>query len=161
MTPISDDPVRKAFVNLSKGASGRVNLAPDLEETAWEDLDFFGWTDPKAPASRYLVTTSGERPQAVAMRISDGAPTRARKTMCDLCTTVGSAVLMVAPRAGKAGQRGDSVGVYICDDLACSLFARGKRSNGTLVFEESLSVEQKVARLEANLRAFLARVVAP
>ena len=39
--------------------------------------------------------------------------------------------LMVAPRAGRAGQQGNSVGTYICSDLTCSLVVRGKVQTGT------------------------------
>lgn len=80
--------------------------------------------------------------------------------MCDLCLTVGAVALMVAPRAGRAGQQGNTVGSYMCVGLDCSLFVRNLRSNGTVIMDESLSVEQKVDRLVANLDAFLGRVVA-
>ena len=65
---------------------------------------------------------------------------------------------MVAPRAGKAGQQGHSVGTYICADLACSLYLRHRRETGTPRMHETLTVEQKTARLAQNLAAFLARV---
>lgn len=79
--------------------------------------------------------------------------------MCDLCRTVGDVSLMVAPRAGGAGHRGDSVGTYLCTDLDCSLFVRNRRSSVTVVMEERLSVEEKVERLQANLDTFVARVL--
>ncbi|WP_278260077.1 FBP domain-containing protein [Nocardioides convexus] len=62
------------------------------------------------------------------------------------------------PRAGKAGQNGDSVGTYICADLQCSLYVRGRRKPDTERLPESLSVEQRIERLETNLAAFLGRV---
>ena len=34
---------------------------------------------------------------------------------------------MVAQRTGKAGQQGNTVGTYVCSDLACSLYMRGKK----------------------------------
>lgn len=159
VSPVSEIEIKRAFVNLSKGAAGRVNVPLDLEERPWEDLDYLGWQDPKAPGRTYLVTDRGGRLRAVALRLSDGGLPRRRKTMCDLCLTVGSVALMVAPRAGKAGQRGDSVGTYICTGLDCSLFVRDKRSNGTIIMEERLTVPQKVERLVANLDTFVARVV--
>lgn len=161
MNRLTETQIRAAFVNLSKGAAGRVNLPTDLDEWPWDDLDYLGWRDPKAPARTYLVTDRGERLRAIAMRVSDagGGTGAKRKAMCDLCLTVGSVALMVAPRAGKAGQRGGSVGTYVCTDLDCSLFVRNKRSNGTVIMEERLTVEQKVERLEGNLDAFVARVL--
>ena len=122
-----------------------------------EGLDLLGWRDPKAPARAYLVVVRDDQARGVALRAgTDGR--RARKTMCDLCLTVGNATLMVAPRAGRPGQRGESVGTYVCADLDCSLFARGRRSSGTIVMEERLSVEERVERLDHNLDVFLARV---
>ena len=158
MRPLDETQIRKAFVNLSKGAVSRVNLPVDLDERPWTDLDYLGWRDPKAPARTYLIAEAPDGLRGVAMRVSDGWAGPKRKTMCDLCLTVGAVDLMVAPRAGKAGQRGDSVGTYICAGLDCSLFVRNKRSNGTVVMEERLTVEQKVARLLTNLDTFLARV---
>lgn len=156
---MTDQQIRAAFVNLSKGAAGRVNLPSDLDERPWEDLDYLGWQDPKAPGRSYLVTDRGGRVRAIALRRSDGGIGRKRKTMCDLCMTVGSVDLMVAPRAGKAGHRGDSVGTYVCTALDCSLFVRNIRSNGTVVMEERLTTEQKIERLGENLDTFMARVL--
>lgn len=158
MNPLTEKQIRAGFVNLSKGAAGRVNLPADLDERPWGDLDYLGWQDPKAPARSYLVTERGGRVHAIALRTSESGVGRTRKTMCDLCLTVGPVGLMVAPRAGKAGQRGDSVGIYVCTALDCSLLVRNIRSNGTVVMEERLTVEQKVDRLLANLDTFMARV---
>ena len=159
MQPLTEKQIRTSFVNLSKGAAARVNLPADLEERPWGDLDYLGWQDPKAPGRNYLVTDRDGRVRGIALRSSDPGAGRRRKTMCDLCTTVGSVGLMVAPRAGKAGQRGDSVGTYVCTGLDCSLFVRNLRSNGTVVMEERLTAEQKSARLLANLDAFVAKVL--
>jgi hypothetical protein len=156
--PLTEPQIRTAFVNLSKGAAGRVNLPVDLDERPWEHLDYLGWRDPKAPGRGYLVAERGGRVSAIALRASEGGAGR-RRTMCDLCLTVGSVGLMVAPRAGRAGQRGDSVGTYVCAGLDCSLFVRDIRSNGTVIMEERLTTEQKIERLESNLDTFLARVL--
>lgn len=159
VNPLSEQQIRTSFVNLSKGAAGRVNLPADLDDRPWRDLDYFGWQDPKAPLRNYLVTDRGGRVRAIALRPSEASAGRTRKTMCDLCMTVGSVDLMVAPRAGRAGQRGDSVGTYVCAALDCSLFVRNIRSNGTVIMEERLTTEQKIERLLANLDTFVARVL--
>jgi hypothetical protein len=159
VTPLTETEIRTSFVNLSKGEARRANLPADLDERRWEDLDYLGWRDPKAPARAYLVTVLDGVRRGIGLRLAEVRPGR-RKTMCDLCLTVGAATLMVAPRAGKAGQQGNTVGSYLCVDLDCSLFVRNKRSNGTVVMEERLSVEQKVDRLVANLGTFVGRITA-
>jgi len=66
---------------------------------------------------------------------------------------------MVAPRTGKAGQQGNSVGAYICGDLDCSLYTRGKKFTGSSTrLQERLTLEEKIERNVANLGAFLAKV---
>ncbi|MGH3207246.1 MAG: FBP domain-containing protein [Trebonia sp.] len=74
---------------------------------------------------------------------------------------VGGVTLMVAPRTGKAGQQGNSLGAYICADLACSLYTRGKKFTASSTrLQERLTLEEKVERNVANLAAFLGRVTA-
>ena len=66
---------------------------------------------------------------------------------------------MVAPRAGKAGQQGNTVGTYICSDLACSLYVRGKKHAGAGArLQESLALDEKIQRTVAHIAAFIAKV---
>ena len=53
---------------------------------------------------------------------------------------------------------GDSVGTYLCADLQCSLYVRGKLVSDQGRMPESLTLEQQVARLTGNLATFLRRV---
>lgn len=65
----------------------------------------------------------------------------------------------MAPRSGKAGQQGNSVGAYMCSDLACSLYVRGKKDAGIGArLNESLTLEEQIQRTVGNLAAFIARV---
>jgi hypothetical protein len=64
---------------------------------------------------------------------------------------------MVAAKAGKAGQQGNSVGAYLCSDLACPLYVRGKKDAGARL-HETLTLEEKIQRTVANLAAFIAKV---
>ncbi len=91
------------------------------------------------------------------LRAPESSVGHARKSLCTLCLTAhsGGVSLMVAPRAGKSGQRGNSVGTYICADLACSLYIRGKRDTGTAAMHETLTLDQRIQRLLVNLDAFV------
>jgi len=150
--------VRAAFVNQSQGETRRMHV-PDLVGTPWDRLDFLGWRDPRAPHRAYLVTEHDGETRGIALRLTEAAARRPRSTMCALCLTVGEAALMVAPRAGKPGRNGSSVGTYVCADLACSLYVRGIRRPARAQPPETLTTEQRVARLESNLGVFLARVL--
>ncbi|MFF7639988.1 FBP domain-containing protein [Streptomyces canus] len=161
MEPLTEQEIRAAFVNCTKGEAKRLNMPRDLAERPWEDLDYLGWRDPQAPDRAYLVTVLDGRPTALALRRSTAGSWQARRSMCSMCLTThsGGVSLMVAPRAGKAGQQGNSVGAYICDDLACSLYVRGKRDAGAGArLHETLSLDEKIRRTVTNLAAFVAKV---
>ncbi len=67
----------------------------------------------------------------------------------------------MAPKPGKAGKQGNSVGAYMCSDLACSLYVRGKKDAGVGGrLRESLTLEEQIDRTMTNLAAFIARVTA-
>jgi hypothetical protein len=87
-----------------------------------------------------------------------------KTSMCSICLTshTGGVTLMVAPRTGKAGQQGNTVGDYLCSDLSCSLYVRGKKAVRGLGGRppERLTLEEKVERTMANLAAFIAKVTA-
>ncbi|MEU6147850.1 FBP domain-containing protein [Streptomyces sp. NPDC047081] len=161
MEPLTEQEIRAAFVNCSKGEAKRLNIPRDLAEQPWADLDYLGWRDPQAPDRAYLVIALDGRPRALFMRASNAGSWQTRRSMCSMCLTThsGGVSLMVAPKAGKAGQQGNSVGAYICSDLACSLYVRGKKDAGVGArLHETITLEEKVRRTLANLAAFVAKV---
>jgi hypothetical protein len=162
MEPLTEREIRAAFINCTKGEAKRLSVPRDLTEQPWEDLDFLGWRDPQAPGRAYLVTTGDDgRARAVALRAANSAVGQQRRSMCSMCLTThsGGVSLMVAPKAGKAGQQGNSVGAYICSDLACSLYVRGKRDAGVGArLHETITLEEKIRRTVANVAAFVAKV---
>ncbi|MFJ7045672.1 FBP domain-containing protein [Streptomyces sp. NPDC101112] len=164
MKPLTEQEIRSSFINCSKGEAKRVSLPRDLDERPWEDLDFLGWRDPGAPDRSYLVTERDGRPVGVTLRSPSAQRGFLHRSMCSLCLTThrGSGVsLMTARKAGAAGREGNSVGVYMCADLACSLYVRGKKALDTgSRFEESLTTEEQIARTVGHLSAFLDKLYA-
>jgi hypothetical protein len=168
MEPIGERDIRSSFVNCSKGEAGRIRLPPGFAETGvpWADLDFLGWTDPGAPLRALLVMPGPDGPTGVVLRRPEARRGSAmRSSMCRICLTdhAGSGVaLFVAPLAGAAGRQGNTVGEYLCADLACSLYLRGKRRPKMRLVrrEETLSLDERIERTMANLSSFVGRVAA-
>ncbi|MFI1206598.1 FBP domain-containing protein [Streptomyces sp. NPDC020802] len=162
MRPLTEQDIRGSFVNCSKGEAKRLAIPRDLEERPWDDLDFLGWRDPGAPDRSYLVTERSGRHVGVALRFPSRQRGFLHRSMCSLCLTThpGNGVsLMTARKVGTAGREGNSVGVYMCADLACSLYVRGKKLPGPgSRFEESLTVEEQINRTTGHLSAFLDRL---
>jgi FBP C-terminal treble-clef zinc-finger len=85
-----------------------------------------------------------------------------KTTVCSICVTAhpGSGVsLLVAPRAGAAGRAGNTVGTYMCADLACSLYVRGLKASEIGGRFESLTDAERIARAAANLDGFVRQVL--
>ncbi|MEL3949363.1 MULTISPECIES: FBP domain-containing protein [Streptomyces] len=165
MRALGDKEIRASFVNCSKGEARRLTLPAGFAETPWSDLDFLGWRDPKAPDRGYVVAERGEDLVGIALRASTGARrSMLKSSICSVCVTpqAGSGIaLLVAPRAGEAGRQGNSVGLYVCADLACSLYVRGKKTSALARrFDESLTPEEQNDRTVRNLNGFLDQVLA-
>jgi hypothetical protein len=168
MEPLTEKDIRDSFVNCSKGEAGRIKLPAGFGDggVAWADLDYLGWTDPGAPLRALLVAPGADGPTGLVLRRPEARRVSAmRSSMCRICLTdhAGSGVaLFVAPLAGAAGRRGNTVGEYMCADLACSLYLRGRRQPKMRLVkhEETLTLEQRIDRARGNLAAFTDRVVA-
>jgi len=156
--PLTEKAIRTSFVNCSKGEASRLTFPRGLAELLWPDLDFLGWADPAAPGRAYLVAERAGRPVGVALRHPDQRGLR-HKRMCSLCQTThqGAGVsLMVAPKSGAAGRAGNTVGTYLCTDLACSAYLRGtKKPEGGNRMIDSRSLDEQIESLRARLLAFL------
>jgi hypothetical protein len=165
MRPITESGIRGSFVNCSKGEAKRLGVPRGLDEQPWDDLDFLGWRDPGAPERGYLIAERDDGGLVgIALR---AAPAAARgftaRSMCSLCLTThtsGGVALMTARRTGEAGRLGNTVGQYLCTDLACSLYIRGRKQPVMGAdFEETLSVDERAARARANVAAFIGKVL--
>ncbi|MEE4544518.1 FBP domain-containing protein [Streptomyces sp. V4-01] len=163
MDALTEAEIRACFVNCSKGEAKRLSLPRDLAERPWGHLDFLGWRDPGAPDRAYLVAPAEGGPVGLTLRVAPGARRNLlRSSLCGLCLTGhsgGGVDLLVAPLAGPAGRQGNTVGLYMCADLACSLYIRGKKSSALAKrLEETLTLDEQIARTRRNLAAFVDKV---
>ncbi|WP_351231210.1 FBP domain-containing protein [Streptomyces sp. NPDC002133] len=162
MKALTEQDIRASFVNCSKGEAKRLAVPRDLAEQPWDDLDFLGWRDPAAPDRSYVVAERDGRIVGVSLRFPSRQRGYLHRSMCSLCLTThpgGGVSLMTARRTGQAGRDGNSVGIYMCTDLDCSLYVRSKKQSvpgGRL--QESLTVEEQIERTRGNLHAFLDRL---
>jgi hypothetical protein len=163
MKPLIERDIRRSLVNCSKGEAQRLKMPAGLDALPWPDLDFLGWRDPGAPERAYLVAEHDDRLVGVALRAaSAGARGFTARSICSVCLTTrtdGGVVLMSARRTGAAGRGGNSVGQYLCSDLACSLYIRGRKQSVGGAVDEGPSRAEKIARTLANLDAFLTKII--
>jgi hypothetical protein len=123
---LTPDDIRNSFVNATDEQLARMPL-PGLHEVIWDEREYLGWRDAKAHQRGYLVHWRGDRAIGIILRASDFSLGPGISAMCSLCRITQPSrqvTLFTAPRAGQAGLEGNTVGTYICDDLACSMLIR-------------------------------------
>ena len=126
MKPLNEIDIRRSIVNASKGEIERMPL-PGLHEVLWEEREYLGWRDHGAPLRGYLVHWVDDRPVGIVLRASGASMRPGISAMCSFCRTPqpsDQVTLFSAARAGQSGRDGNTVGTYICADLACSLIIR-------------------------------------
>lgn len=160
MDPVTEQDIRASFVNCSKGDTKRMSVPRDLDEKRWDELDFLGWTDSSYAGRGYLVVPRPEGVIGIALRYETTGADRAQ--MCTICTTThsrGNVSLMTAKKVGESGRRGNTVGTYMCTDLACSLYARGKKTPALgNRYRENLTPEERAGRVRENIELFVHRL---
>lgn len=163
MKPLTDGEIRRSFVNASKGEIDRMPM-PGLHEVMWESREYLGWRDPGAPLRGFLVHWVGDTPIGVFLRASEPSLRPGISAMCVLCRTPqpsGQVTLFSAPRAGEAGRNGNSVGTYICDDLACSMIIRILPAAHPMQPDPAEVLEKRIAGLKERVESFTAGVMKP
>jgi hypothetical protein len=161
MDALTEAEMRGSFVNCTQGEASRINLPGPLDAIYWEPLDYLGWRDPKAPNRGYLVVRREAGVTGIAVNTQASRAPRRGAGLCDLCNTahhVTDVALFAARRAGTAGREGNTVGLYICADLACSLYVRGLRELD-VPQGETAAPEVRAERLATRLEGFVNRVL--
>jgi hypothetical protein len=161
MRALTASEIRTSFVNSSRSKVQSMTL-PGLDDVDWDNLDFLGWRDGKAPLRAYLVTEHGPGLVGVELRAPGTPRSGAGQALCNVChsTQHGDAVLLfVAARAGAAGKAGNTVGTYLCADLQCSRYARGLLKLD--LPQGHTPPEERVSGLRERLDQFLEQVLQP
>jgi hypothetical protein len=162
MTPMTEQEVRRSFVNCSRGEAAGLTLPPDFTAVDWAGLELLGWRDAKAPLRGYLVLEREGTALGIALRAADTRMSSRTAAMCLLCQTAqtGDAVsLFTARRVGAAGRHGNTVGTYMCADLACSHRARTEIPPWLQDRDPAEVGEQRVAELRDRVDGFVDAVL--
>lgn len=161
MKPMTEAEIRGSLVNAVPGEAARMPV-PGLHEVVWSDREYLGWRDPGSPQRGYLVYWEGSVAVGIALRASE-VRLRPGSAICSLCNTpqpAGQVTMFSAARAGEAGRAGNSVGTYICADLACSLLIRiapMSSYDGMPAASEMIAV--RAEGLASRVRSFGGRVL--
>lgn len=161
MKPLTPDEIRASIVNAASAEIVHIPL-PGLHETVWEAREYLGWRDPQSPQRGYIVYWRGEIPVGMVVRAAESRMSRSISAMCSLCRTpqpANQVSLFSVPKAGEAGLNGNTVGTYICSDLACSTIIRILPPPSELQPSPADVVASRAAGLLARLDSFTSEVL--
>ena len=124
MHALTEKDIRASFVNTSLRERNAL-IVPDLAEVDWDQLDYFGWRDPKQPLAGFAVVPVDGEPVGILLRQTEQRSRhKAQCSWCEDVTLPHDVVLFVAKRAGRAGRNGDTVGTLVCERFECSANVR-------------------------------------
>ena len=149
MQPLIETDIKESFGNASDAELAQMSLPLDFPLTEWAHLDAFAWRDPRIAARGYL-------------RAAGANGSRHRAAICNLCHTPqpGDQVeLFSARKAGPAGERGDSIGTYMCSDLGCQETVRLGRPAAPSEVIPSVREIERIEAVARRTRAFVAGVL--
>jgi hypothetical protein len=155
---LTEHQVRRSFVNCSQGEAKGLALPKDFATLDWAGLEVLGWRDPRAPLRGYLVVEDGDRALGIAVRAADTRMSSRTTAMCLLCQTAqsGDAVsLFTAKRTGDAGRNGNTIGTYMCADLACAQRVRTDIPPWLQDRDPAAVVAERAADLRERVRGFV------
>jgi len=156
MRPLTETEIRSSFINTTAGEASRATL-PGLHEVLWDEREYLGWRDSKAPQQGYIVHWRDGEAVGMLVRAAESRMRSGFAAMCSLCQTqqpANQVSLFSAPRAGDAGRDGNTVGTYICADLACSLTIRIVPPKADMQPDPAEIVERRISTLQVRLGAF-------
>jgi hypothetical protein len=158
---LTEQQVRRSLVNCSQGEAKALTLPKDFGDLDWTALELLGWRDPKAPLRGYLVVETDEGPVGIAVRAAESRMSSRTSAMCLLCQTTRSGdtvSLFTARRTGAAGRNGNTVGTYMCADLACSHRVRTEIPPWLQDRDPAEVIAERAAELGERVKGFVAAV---
>lgn len=166
MHALTEQQIRTCFVNATRREVAQATL-PDLGALRWDNLDYLGWRDRRAPLSAYVVLEHDDGPVGVLLRAGDRSGGKRRRAVCAWCADVvetEDVSLYVARRAGAAGRKGDTIGTLICTDFRCSRNVRRPptrtEAGSDVDTVRQAMVERRIGELRQRSRAFVDEVLA-
>ena len=161
MKELTDKEIRRSFVNCSRSEAQAMTVPRDLDVVPWEDREFLGWRDPRAPLRGYVVLERDGGVLGIALRAADSRMSSRTAAMCLLCQTAqtGDAVsLFTAKRTGAAGRNGNTVGTYMCADLGCAARVRTEIPSWLRERDPAEVVAEQAAELSERVQGFVEAV---
>jgi hypothetical protein len=159
MLPQTETTLRASFVNASRKETSDITMPDGLDQLDWNELDYFGWRDPKLGRRAYIVVPVEGELVGVVLKQAEASPrTRAQCTWCQDVKLPNDVVFYSAKRVGAAGRNGNTLGTLICEEFQCSPNVRKPVPPAYLGFDVELARAHRIETLRARSAGFVADV---
>jgi treble-clef zinc-finger protein len=165
MLSLTEQQIRSSFVNASRKEVSDLALPLDFEATNWDQLDYFGWRDRKAPRRAYFVVGLDDLAHettavGVMLRQAEATPrTRAQCSWCQDVNLTNEVVFYGAKRAGQSGRKGDTVGTLVCANFGCSANVRKRPPLAYVGFDVDAARDERIVGLRQRSQGFALAVL--
>jgi hypothetical protein len=157
--PLTPKTITASFVNASRKEVSDITLPEGFDTIDWNELDYFGWRDPKMSRRAYIVVPIDGEPVGIVLKQSDASPRRrAQCTWCQDVKLPNDVVFYSARRVGAAGRNGNTIGTLICDEFQCSKNVRKPLPPAYLGFDVDAARQQRIETLRTRSAGFVADV---
>ena len=139
--------------------SEETNLyVPDISNTVWDDLEYFGWIHPNGTSGFIAIESPNDgKLKGVKLQREKNRRVRRRSEMCSWCHFVhksnGTAFFSVEVK-GSDGRR--NLGNFLCKDLDCSSRIRKPKYSDSLM-QEIIYEPARIWRMKLAMHRWLRR----
>ncbi|PRY68309.1 treble-clef zinc-finger protein [Glaciihabitans tibetensis] len=159
MLPLTDATITTLFVNASRKEIADITLPGGFGDVKWDELDYFGWRDPRLARRAYIVVPVDGEFVGIVLKQSEASPRRrAQCTWCQDVKLPNDVVFYSAKRVGAAGRNGNTLGTLICDEFQCSRNVRKPVPPAYLGFDVAAATLQRIETLRVRSAGFAADV---
>lgn len=129
---------------------------PDLNIVEWENIDYLGWLHPSGHLGFMVYELDSI---LIGLVLDKTTPGTKNAKMCSLCLTIhsGNGVSMFSTQVHS--KPNTKHGIYVCSNLHCSLYVRNKKDLPVNQMRETISIDDKICRLNSNLDNFFRGII--
>lgn len=129
---------------------------PDFNTIEWKNIDYLGWVHPSGHLGFMVYELDST---LIGLVLDKTTPGTKNAKMCSLCLTIhnGRGVSIFSTQVKS--KPNTKHGIYVCSDLQCSLYVRNKKNFPANQMRETISMDDKILRLNSNLDNFFRGII--
>lgn len=156
MLPLTEKNIRASLINASLSERRTLTVPPNFSTLPWDNLDYFGWRDPRIPGIGYVIVELEEGPVGILLRQAKGAiRTRPQCSWCEDVQLPNDVVFFSTKRAGQAGRNGNTIATLACANFECSANVRKLPSVAYIGFDVQAARLHRIDALREHVRNFV------